>query len=170
MVNVANWITLGRIVAIPIFILTLYLPVSYARVIAAVVFCLIALSDAVDGWVARARKEVSEGGALLDPLADKLLIAAALVFLIGKGVEAWMAFVIIAREFIVTGLRLVAKNITHASYLGKLKTISQVIAIVLVLLNVSFAWHAMLVATILTAVSGVDYLWRSRREMQKALQ
>ena len=118
MVTSANFVTIARILAIPLFIIVLYLPIRYNELIAAAIFCLIALTDAIDGWLARGRKEVTKEGAILDPLADKLFITAALVFLIGRGVEAWMAYVIIAREFLVTGLRLLTKKVLHASWLG----------------------------------------------------
>ena len=103
MVNWANRVTLLRILAIPLFIVVLYLPIKYKGVIAAIVFCIIAATDAVDGWLARKQHQVTKAGTVLDPLADKLLVAAALIFLIGKGVDAWMAYAIIAREFLVTG-------------------------------------------------------------------
>jgi CDP-diacylglycerol--glycerol-3-phosphate 3-phosphatidyltransferase len=99
-------------------------------------------------------------------LADKLLISAALIFLIGKGVDAWMAFVIIAREFAVTGLRLSAsaKNVTiAASKFGKIKTISQISAIVAVIISFPYNWWFMLVAVVLTLASGVDYFIKAKR-------
>jgi len=101
------------------------------------------------------------------------LVSAALIFLIGKGVEAWMAFIIIAREFAVTGLRILAasKNINiHASKLGKLKTVSQVIAVIAVLLNLNtillnypLAWWLMLIAVIFTIVSALDYFLEAKK-------
>src|SRR5574341_101468 len=126
MVSKANVVTLIRIAFIPLFVIVLYIPFRYQNWIAALVFCAIASTDALDGWLARKHKQVTKFGAVFDPLADKLLVTAALIFLIGQGVEAWMAYVIIAREFLVTGLRLVAENVLHASWLGKLKTLSQI--------------------------------------------
>lgn len=164
--NIPNKITFLRIILIPIFIILLYIKVRYIEYIAAFVFIMLALTDALDGYIARKRKEVTRLGKLIDPLADKLLISAALIFLIGRGVPAWMAFVIIAREFAVTGLRLsaLAKDVAiPASKWGKIKTITQIIAIVAVIINFPFNWYFMLVAVILTLVSGVDYFVKARR-------
>ena len=164
--NLANLITFGRILAIPVFILILSVDIPAKAWIAAAVFALIAATDALDGWVARKRREITTLGTFIDPLADKLLIAAALIFLIGKGVEAWMAYAIIAREFAVTGLRLIASKkgvVIAARALGKFKTVAQVIAVLWVMLPLPHGWWAMLIAVILTLVSGVEYFIRGRR-------
>ena len=163
MVSKANIVTLARIAFIPLFVIVLYIPSRYQGWIAAVVFCAIASTDALDGWLARKHRQITRFGAVFDPLADKLLVTAALIFLIGQGVETWMAYVIIAREFLVTGLRLVAENVLHASWLGKLKTLSQMVGVVAVLIKFQYAWQLMLVATILTVLSGIDYFWRARK-------
>lgn len=164
--NLPNKITLARIAFIPVFVVVLFLNIPYKEMIAAAVFILLALSDVLDGYIARKNKQVTTLGGFLDPLADKLLVSAALIFLIGHGVEAWMAFVIIAREFAVTGLRILsaAKNmLVHASAWGKAKTASQIIAIVAVLINLKFAWWLMLIAVILTIISGIDYFRISKK-------
>ena len=163
--NLPNKITILRIIFIPLFIILLYIKVRYIEYIAAFVFIILALTDALDGYIARKRKQVTKLGKLADPLADKLLVSAALIFLIGRGVPAWMAFLIIAREFAVTGLRLVLsdKITIHASNWGKIKTISQIVAIVVVIINFPYSWYFMLVAVILTLVSGVDYFVKARR-------
>ncbi len=163
--NIPNKITILRIALIPVFIFLLYIKVKYIEYIVAVVFIILALTDALDGYIARKRKQVTRLGELIDPLADKLLISAALIFLIERGVPTWMAFVIIAREFAVTGLRLSAsaKNvIIAASKWGKIKTISQIVAIVAVIINFPYNWYFMLVAVILTVISGVDYFIKAR--------
>jgi len=164
MVTWANKVTIGRILAIPIFIIVLYMPFKYTNWIAAGVFCLIAATDAVDGWLARKMNQETRSGAVLDPLADKLLVAAALIFLIGQGIDAWMAFVIIAREFLVTGLRIITKkkDVIKASWWGKLKTVTQMVGVVSVLIGLVYAWYLMLLATVITVISGVDYFWRAR--------
>lgn len=169
--NLPNKITLLRIALIPIFLIVLYLNIPYRGAIAAVVFVALALSDTLDGYIARKRKQVTDLGKFIDPLADKLLVTAALIFLIGQGVEAWMAFVIIAREFIVTGLRILAaskKIVIHASALGKLKTISQVVGVVAVLMNLSIAWWLMLIAVIFTVISGIDYLMAAKKLLKES--
>jgi len=168
--NTPNKITLLRIILIPIFILLLYIKIRYIEYIAALVFIVLALTDALDGYIARKKKQITKLGKLIDPLADKLLISAALIFLIGRGVPSWMAFVIIAREFAVTGLRLSAsaKKITiPASKWGKIKTISQIIAIVAVIINFPFNWYFMLVAVILTLISGLDYFIKAKRFLKE---
>ncbi|MGV8141716.1 MAG: CDP-diacylglycerol--glycerol-3-phosphate 3-phosphatidyltransferase, partial [Candidatus Woesearchaeota archaeon] len=110
-INLANRITLARILAVPIFIIILCADFRYSKYVAALFFMVLALSDFVDGYVARKYNQVTAVGAMLDPLADKLLVSSALIFLIGKGVDAWMVYVILARELIITGLRsLVMRN------------------------------------------------------------
>ncbi len=167
--NLPNKITVLRIILIPVFIVLLYIKARYIEYIAALVFIVLALTDALDGYIARKRKEVTRLGKLIDPLADKLLISAALIFLIGKGVPSWMAFVIIAREFSVTGLRLLLsdKITLQASKWGKIKTVSQIVAIVAVIINFPLNWYFMLIAVILTLVSGVDYFVNARRFLRE---
>lgn len=164
--NLANKITLFRISLIPLFIIILYLPIRYRPEIAAIIFIFLSATDALDGYIARKRKEVTELGKFIDPLADKLLVTAALIFLIGHGVKAWMAYIIIAREFAVTGLRILAaskKIVISASNLGKLKTVSQIVAVIAVLLDSAFSWHIMLIAVIFTILSGLDYFVAARK-------
>jgi len=162
----ANKITLMRILLIPVFIVVLLSKVQYHAIIATIVFAIISLSDFFDGYIARKRGEVTSIGAVLDPLADKLLISAALVFLIGRGVVAWMAYVIIAREFLITGLRMLAsvKNTDiPVNMSGKIKTNIQMLAVGSVILGLSFSNIAMWIATIITIYSGLEYMWLGRR-------
>lgn len=163
--NTPNKITILRIILIPVFIVLLYIKTKYMEYIAAIFFVMLALTDALDGYLARKNKQVTKLGKLADPLADKLLVSAALIFLIGRGVPAWMAFLIIAREFAVTGLRLVLsdKVTIHASSFGKIKTISQIVAIVAVIIDFPFSWWFMLAAVILTLLSGIDYFMKAGR-------
>lgn len=168
--NIPNKITLMRIALIPVFIILLYIKVKYIDYIAAAVFIILALTDALDGYIARKRKQITKLGQLIDPLADKLLISAALIFLIGKGVPPWMAFIIIAREFAVTGLRLVvmAKHTTIAASLwGKIKTISQIVAIVAVIIKNPLAYYLLYLAVILTIISGIDYFFKLRKFLKE---
>jgi len=163
--NLANKITITRIVLIPVFILVLVLDFKNNYYIAAIIFLLLSLSDLLDGYIARKNNEVSKIGSLLDPLADKLLIAAALIFLIGRGVDAWMAYIIIAREFIITGFRMLAlmqNKVISAKFSGKLKMIFQVIAILAVILMIPYSYILMLIATIITIYSGIEYIWIER--------
>jgi len=163
--NLANKITILRIILIPLFILPLVVDFKYNNIVAAVIFLFLALSDLFDGYVARKYNEVTKIGSLLDPLADKLLVSAALIFLIGRGVDAWMAYVIIAREFIITGVRMLAlmhNKVISAKFSGKLKMVVQIIAILAVLLMIPYAYILMLIATLITLYSGVEYIWLER--------
>jgi CDP-diacylglycerol---glycerol-3-phosphate 3-phosphatidyltransferase len=138
--------------------------------IAAGVFALAAVTDTLDGYIARQRDAITTFGKLMDPIADKLLVAAALIALVSLNrLAAWIAMVIIAREFAVTGLRLVAVEqgvVIQASWLGKVKTILQVAAIICLIafdptpLAVDLLVYAAVAATV---VSGVDYFFGFRR-------
>lgn len=175
MLNMPNKITFFRILLIPLFMFFLLTksiqPVgSYIGV---VVFAIAAISDTVDGYVARFQEQETVLGKFLDPLADKLLISAALVTLVElKQLSSWVVIVIIAREFAVSGLRIMAaaeNKIIVASNLGKVKTIFQVAAVIAVILNLpvevgskSLGWILMAIAVILTVVSGIDYFVKGR--------
>lgn len=177
--NWANRITILRILLIPVVVGFLLTSMRYGAWFAAAVFAVAALSDSVDGYVARSYKQVTVMGQFLDPLADKLLVSAALVALVDMGrLSAWIAILIISREFAVSGLRLVAMaegRVIAASKLGKLKTISQVIAVIgwMVLPEIrgsaellrGLNWLAiclMVVALALTFASFVDYFVKAR--------
>jgi CDP-diacylglycerol--glycerol-3-phosphate 3-phosphatidyltransferase len=180
----ANSITLVRIVLIPVFLVVLLggMP-NWGPWLAAAVFTLLAVTDAVDGYVARARNEVTTFGKFIDPLADKLLVTAALVALVDLGrLPSWIAIVIISRELIVSGLRMVAVaegKIIAASVYGKLKTVFQIIAIVGFIVKDSplapmlftptgakvlsdAAWVVMGIAVLVTVASAVDYFYHAR--------
>ncbi len=169
--NLANRVTLARIFLVPIFMFFILIRIPFGEYIAAAVFILAASTDGLDGYIARARKEVTKFGKLMDPLADKLLISAALISLVEINlVPAWIAVIIISREFAVTGLRSIAAGegvVISASKLGKFKTVSQIVAIVAIILNdvivmitgITFSIGDVLlfVAVIFTIWSGLDY-------------
>jgi len=164
--SLPNQITYFRIILIPVFVAFLLMNFPYKDLIAALFFIILSLSDALDGYVARKKRQMTNIGKIIDPIADKLLISAALIFLIGR-IQLWMAVIIIVRELVITVARLffIPKGvIISASNLGKLKTISQIVAIVAVILNLpftwwfTFTWWLMLAAVIVTVVSGFDYL------------
>ncbi len=154
-----NQITFMRIVLIPVFVAFLLIGVPYSDYIAAFIFLLLSLSDTLDGYIARKTEQSTKLGEILDPIADKLLISTALIFLIGR-VPLWMVTIIIAREWIVTMLRfmVIPKYVVSADKFGKSKTIIQTIAIIAVILNIPFNWHLMLIAVIITLFSGFVYL------------
>jgi len=166
--SLPNVITILRILSIPIFVLFLLSNLPFKDYIAAAIFIIISLTDALDGYIARKHKMVTGMGKFLDPVADKLLIASALIFLIGR-IEFWMAAVIIARELLVTFARILflPKKVIEASLLGKIKTISQIVAIVAVIINGPFHWWLMLIAVLITVISGADYLYKMAKLLDK---
>ncbi len=188
----ANTVTMARIVLIPVFVFLILEPwpawlgdptwaVWFKPWVAAGVFALLALTDGVDGYLARSRNEITTLGKFLDPLADKILVTAALLALVELGtLPAWIALVIISREFLVSGLRMVASaegQVIAASWYGKIKTVMQIIAVLLFIIKDSqaiiemgspaaevvniVAWIVMVVALILTLLSLADYFLKS---------
>ncbi len=189
----ANVVTLLRICFVPVFVVAIISPWPtwfptwedadlWKPWIAALIFVVLAATDGVDGYLARSRSEVTTFGKFVDPLADKILVSAALLALVELRVlPSWVVLIIIAREFIVSGVRMIAASkgqVIAASWYGKAKTVSQIIAIVLfiikdseVLTSVSdvihdplyiISWIAMTIAVVLTLISMMDYLSKSR--------
>lgn len=171
--NVPNTLSLIRVFLAPLVLLFLslridkpiasFLPeVSWGDAIAAAVFIIASLTDAFDGYIARRYKLVTTLGKFIDPLADKVLVIAAMLALIELGrLPAWIVMVIITREFIVTGLRLVAAAegvVIAASKGGKLKTVCQIIALIMLILKIPGGMILMWLAMILTVWSGMDYM------------
>jgi CDP-diacylglycerol--glycerol-3-phosphate 3-phosphatidyltransferase len=173
--NLANFLTLLRILAVPVVVVALLGETPNGDALAAAVFALAALTDGLDGYFARSRDAVTTFGKLMDPLADKLLITAALVSLVSLGrLQAWVAMVIIAREIAVTGLRAIAAErgvVISASWMGKVKTVLQIAAVIaLIAANPAPVWVDMLVylAVAATAISGADYFFGLRRRLNSA--
>jgi CDP-diacylglycerol--glycerol-3-phosphate 3-phosphatidyltransferase len=177
-VNLPTYLTLGRICLVPLVVGFLISAESIHAIVAAILFGAAALTDWLDGLIARRRRQVTVLGKLLDPVADKLLVSAALISLVQVGrVEAWIVVVIIGREFAITGLRGVSAAqgmVVGASDLGKYKTFAQYLAITLLILekNVPSGLEAEYVylsrgmlwaALTLTVVSGFDYFVRFLR-------
>lgn len=168
--NMANKITMVRIFLVPIFMFFLLTQFPYGEFIAVGVFIIAAVTDGLDGYIARKWKQVTNFGKFIDPLADKLLVTAALISLVElRQLSSWVAMIIISREFVVTSLRVVAASegiVIAASMWGKIKTITQIIAIVALLINnypfslfgFPFDKIAMFLAVIFTLLSGFDYL------------
>jgi CDP-diacylglycerol---glycerol-3-phosphate 3-phosphatidyltransferase len=172
--NVPNALTLLRILAVPVIVVALLGETPNGDALAAGVFALAAFTDGLDGYIARRRQDVTTFGKLVDPLADKLLIVAALVSLVSLGrLAAWVAMVIIARELAVTVLRAVAVEqgvVISASWLGKLKTVLQVAAVfALIIWNPSPTSVDVLVyvALAVTVISGVDYFFGLRKRLDE---
>lgn len=189
----ANVVTLLRICFIPLFVVALLSPWPtwlaiwpdaglWKEWVAAGIFIMLAGTDALDGYLARSRGEITNFGKFMDPLADKILVAAALLALIELGVlPSWVALIILCREFIVSGIRMVAASqgiIIAASWYGKAKTASQIIALVLFIIKDNhmvsdfssvlsdhlylISWGVMIVALVLTVLSMLDYLSKAR--------
>ena len=173
--NLPNMLTVLRIMLVPVLVVALLGNTPEGDVLAAIVFALASLTDFVDGYLARSRQSVTTFGKLMDPLADKLLIVAALVALVSLNrLEAWVAMVIITRELAVTVLRLGATQagvVMAASMWGKLKTCMQ-IALILALIAVHGQplWVSLLLyATVLvTIASGLDFFFDLRRSLARA--
>lgn len=171
--NLPNTLTLVRIVMIPVFLFFLLTKINNGVYIAVAIFIIAASTDGLDGYFARKNNQITKLGKLIDPLADKLLITAALIALVEMNkLSTWIAMVIIGREFAVTGLRTIAASegvVISASKLGKLKTITQIIAITSVLLNnypfnlvnFPFGSYALGIAVFFTIASGIDYFYRN---------
>jgi len=172
--NLPNVLTLLRILAVPVVVVALLGETPNGDALAAAVFALAAATDGLDGYFARSRDAVTTFGKLMDPLADKLLVTAALVSLVSlHRLEAWVAMVIIAREIAVTGLRAIAAErgiVIAASWLGKAKTVLQIAAVIaLIAANPAPAWVDALVylAVLATVVSGADYFFGLRRRIEE---
>lgn len=167
--NIPNSITIFRIILIPIIVVLMLTNIPYGGTLAAAIFLFAALTDSLDGYLARKWKQTTKLGAILDPLADKLLITAALISLVELGkLAGWVAIVIIGREFAVTGLRVVKAEegkVIPASRMGKAKTISQVTAVMVIMLehlaapvaHLHLGQWMMYLAVIITLVSGIEY-------------
>lgn len=170
--NLPNSLTLIRIFLIPVFVLILLIRIPYGDFFAAAIFIVAALTDSLDGYLARKWKQVTKLGIILDPIADKLLITAALISLVELGrIQGWIAIIILGREFAVSGLRVVKAEegiIIPASKLGKIKTISQIVAVILIILekayqpyiNIPLGQWMMYFAVIITLISGFEYFYR----------
>lgn len=192
--NLPNRLTVGRVALVPVFVMALLLPhFPVGKTLALALFVLASLTDWYDGWLARRLGHVTSFGALLDPVADKVLTTAAFICFIEQAdqnghalVQSWMVLVIVARDFLVTGLRLVAREqgvVLQAERLGKHKTASQMLAIIFTLAGLAARddWHClgyeparfdtvystavfglMLVTVALTVWSGFAYFWKNR--------
>ncbi len=159
-----NWITFSRLLGIPFIIYGLQNPTSQARWICFAIFVVAAATDWLDGYLARKLNQVSDLGKFLDPLVDKLLVLAPLLSLIELGqIPAWGVFLILGRELAIAGWRVSQPKISGANIWGKLKTVSQIIAIALLIAPLSPQWElpsliAFWVSVALTLISGAIYL------------
>ena len=173
--NLPNKLTVFRVILIPFFVLFLLLDITaYDRWFALAIFIIASLTDFLDGHIARKYNLVTNFGKFMDPLADKLLVCSAMICLVELArIPAWVVIVIIAREFIISGFRLVASDngvVIAASYWGKFKTTFQIVMICLMIADLEplilITQIVMWVALALTVISLVDYLIKNKSVMQ----
>ncbi len=166
--NTANKLTMLRVLLIPAFLIVLYWGFPGSVYVSMAIFAVAGLTDLIDGHIARSRGEVTDFGKFMDPLADKVLVFAALLWFTERGLmPAWAVLIVIIREFAVTALRLVAVDrgsVIAAGILGKIKTASTMVCIILMFLPIPlYALYALIGFIVLvTLVSGVEYFIRNR--------
>lgn len=188
--NLANKLTMVRIFLVPIFLIFFAAKgIPYGSIIATLIFIVASLTDQLDGYIARSRNQVTNFGKFMDPLADKLLVTSALISLVElQLIPSWAAVIIIAREFAVSGLRTIAAaegTVIAASWWGKIKTVTQIAAIILLLLQVNIVSSAyltnlvngsnlfrtffeyapkfmLILSVVITVISGVDYFMKNK--------
>lgn len=171
--NLPNKLTVLRVIMIPFFVLFMLTDFAggASKYIALAIFCIASFTDFLDGYLARRDNLVTNFGKFMDPLADKLLVCSALICLIPR-LPAWMVIIIIAREFIISGFRLVASDngiVIAASYWGKFKTVSHMAMVILMILDfqsyiMQFITGVVVgIALALTVISLVDYVWKNKQ-------
>lgn len=192
--NLANKLTIFRIILVPIMVAFAYIPINgdvfgiaIPMIIMGAIFIIASITDKLDGYIARSRNQVTTFGKFLDPLADKILVLSAMVVLVEMGkLPAWIPIIVLAREFIVSGFRLIAVEkggvVIAASIWGKIKTVTQMIALIFAFVDIGAFFSfingglsgvhliinivtsvMMLVSTIATIFSGIDYIWKGRK-------
>lgn len=177
--NLPNKITIARILLVPFFIIVFLLPqIPYNNYIALALFIIASATDAVDGYIARKYKLITDFGKFMDPLADKLLVCSALICFIEVEeiyMPAWVVIVLIAREFIISGFRLVAADkgvVIAAGIWGKLKTVCQMVMCIVLMLQIPGQFFDVLgkvlvyLSLALTIISLVDYIWKNKAVLE----
>lgn len=171
--NTPNKLTLFRVVMIPFFVVFMLAPIggAAAKWIALAIFIIASLTDALDGYLARRDNLITDFGKFMDPLADKLLVCSALICLVELDkIPCWVVIIIIAREFITSGFRLIAADngvVIAASYWGKFKTVSQMVMIILLIADLGGVFYTIgqifiYLSMALTVISLIDYLIKNR--------
>jgi CDP-diacylglycerol---glycerol-3-phosphate 3-phosphatidyltransferase len=176
--NLPNRLTILRVLLIPVFVALFMINTPLSQVLAALTFIAASVTDWMDGWYARKHKQETDFGKLMDPMADKLLVMAALIALVAEGRAPWLAaMLILAREFVISGIRLVATaqgRVIAADLLGKYKTALQMVAIPMLILSPALgAWCAvggellLWVSVLLAIASCVHYIAQNREVFTK---
>ena len=191
--NLANKLTIFRVILVPIMVIFAYLPINQSfhgiaigMIVMDVIFIIASITDKLDGYIARSRNEVTTFGKFMDPLADKILVLAAMVVLVEKNMlPAWIPIIVLAREFIVSGVRLIAVEkggvVIAASIWGKLKTVTQMIALIFGFVSIGGFFSfinsdlsgihlviniitsvMMAISVVATIFSGWDYVWKAK--------
>lgn len=167
--NTPNKLTVIRMGLVPFFIIAFYYEMYLNKnslIIATLIFVLASITDFFDGYLARKYNLVTDFGKFMDPLADKILVAAAMICLVeSMRMSAWMAVLIISREYAISILRAIAASsgkVIAASNGGKIKTVTQILAIIMLLLNLPYAQYIMMIAVFATFYSGVEYIYINR--------
>ena len=173
--NTANKLTMLRVIMIPVFLAALYVEFPFHFIVALAIFILASITDFIDGYIARHFNQITDFGKFMDPLADKLLVTSAMLWFVEVGqMPAWALLIVIAREFAVSGLRMVAAPkgiVIAAAWSGKIKTASTMVCICLMLLPIPAILNAVCVAVILvtTIWSGVEYFIKNRSVFSGAM-
>ena len=165
--NTPNKLTLLRFILVPFFLIAAYYEKNNnVMMMSTIIFAVASFTDFLDGYLARKHDIVTDFGKFMDPLADKVLVAAALLFLIQvQRVEAWLVVVIITREYAISIIRAMAATngkVIAASGGGKIKTVTQMLAILMLLMNIPFADIMMYICVGLTLYSGIEYIWKNK--------
>lgn len=173
--NTANKLTMLRVIMIPVFLLALYLDFPFNNIVALIIFILASVTDFIDGYIARNFDQITDFGKFMDPLADKLLVISAMLWFVKVGqMEAWVVLAVLAREFAVSGLRMVAAPkglVIAAAWSGKIKTAATMVCICIMLVPIPAILNTICVAAILvtTVVSGVEYFVKNRSVFSGAM-
>ena len=173
--NTANKLTLLRVVMIPVFMAALYVEFPFHMIVALTVFILASVTDFIDGYIARNFNQITDFGKFMDPLADKLLVTSAMLWFVEVGqMSAWVLLIVIAREFAVSGLRMVAAPkgvVSAAGWSGKIKTASTMVCICLMLLPIPEILNTICVVVILvtTVWSGIEYFVKNKSVFSGAM-
>jgi len=173
--NTANKLTLLRVIMIPVFLVALYWSFPFHKIVALIIFILASVTDFIDGYIARHFNQVTDFGKFMDPLADKLLVISAMLWFVEAGqMAAWVVLVVLAREFAVSGLRMVAAPkgiVIAAAWSGKIKTASTMVCICIMLVPIPAILNTLCVAVILitTVVSGVEYFIKNKSVFSGAM-
>lgn len=176
--NLPNKLTILRVIMIPFFVFFMLAPYfeGYGNYIAVAIFIIASFTDFLDGYLARRDNLVTNFGKFMDPLADKLLVCSALICLVETGqLASWIVIIIISREFIISGFRLIASDngvVIAASYWGKFKTVFQMIMVIMLILNIQHPIYHIIatvvtyIALILTVVSLIDYVVKNKNVLK----